>query len=142
MNPSDRTITAFLNFDGRCEEALAFYTTALGATVDVLMRYRDAPESEAGPMGDPEKIMHCSFRIGATTVMASDCQCAGAPAFAGISLALDVADEADAARCFTALGAGGVVHMPLGKTFWSSAFGVVSDRFGVCWMINARANHF
>jgi PhnB protein len=133
-----RSVSAYLNFEGRCEEALEFYKSALGAEVDTVMRFKEAPASDECPSGDPEKIMHSAFRIGSTMIMASDCQCSGKTAFAGVSLALDVPDEADAARCFEVLSAGGTVHMPLGKTFWSPSFGVVADKFGVCWMINAR----
>lgn len=139
MNNPARSVSAFLNFEGRCEEALEFYKSALGIEVDALMRFKDAPPSDSNdgcPGGDPEKIMHSSFRIGSTMVMASDCQCSGEVKFAGVSLALGVPDEADAAKCFTALSEEGTVHMPLGKTFWSPAFGVVTDKFGVCWMIS------
>jgi len=139
MSTPSRSVCAFLNFEGRCEEAITFYQSALGIQVDTLMRFKDAPPAPASndcPSGDPAKIMHCSFRIGSTMVMASDCQCSGKPSFAGVSLALEVPDEADAARCFNALSEGGTVHMPLAKTFWSPSFGVVADKFGVCWMIS------
>lgn len=142
--PATRSITPYLNFEGRCEEALEFYKSALGATVEAIMRFKDAPPPEASDApapegcapGDPEKVMHSTFRVGSTVVMASDCRCSGQPAFAGVSLALEVPDEADATKCFNALAEGGAVHMPLTKTFWSPLFGVVADKFGVCWMIN------
>lgn len=142
MNNPDRSVAAYLNFDGRCEEALNFYKSALGIEVDMQMRFKDAPPSEPNegcpPPDDPEKIMHSSFRIGKTIVMASDCQCSGKANFAGVSLALSVPDEADAQKCFKALSEGGAVLMPLGRTFWSPAFGVVTDKFGVCWMISTE----
>jgi PhnB protein len=79
--------------------------------------------------------MHASFRIGETTVMASDGQCSGRPNFQGFSLSLTVPDEAEAERLFAALADGGQVQMPLTKTFFSPRFGMVADRFGVSWMI-------
>jgi len=134
-------VQPYLFFDGRCEEALAFYQKALGAVVEMMLRFKDGPEGPgadgcAAP-GDPDKIMHTSFRIGDTVVMASDGNCTGNPQFSGISLSLTVADKAAADRAFTALADGGQVQMPLGETFFSPAFGMVADRFGVSWMIMA-----
>jgi|SRR5579875_4023168 PhnB protein len=132
-------VEAYLNFDGRCEEAIEFYRHALGAEVEMLMRYKDSPESCSPgrvPPGSENKVMHSSFRIGNTRVMASDCHCQGQSNFQGIALALTVPDEAKAERLFTALGDGGKVLQPLTKTFFSPRFGVIADRFGVCWMIH------
>ncbi len=130
-------VRAYLFFDGRCEEALAFYRNALGAEVTMLMRYKDSPEPPGCPLppGAENKIMHSEFRIGETTVMASDGRCEGQPNFQGFSLALTVPDEAEADRFFTALSDGGQVHMPPAKTFFSPRFGMVVDRFGVLWMV-------
>ena len=79
--------------------------------------------------------MHASFRIGDSTVMASDGRCLGQPAFQGFGLSLTVRDEAEADRVFGALSDGGQVQMPLTETFFSPRFGMVADRFGVCWMV-------
>jgi PhnB protein len=131
-------VQSYLNFDGRCEEALEFYQRALGAEVECLMRFKDSPEPHAPgmvPPGAGNKVMHASFRIGTSTVMASDCHSGGRPSFQGFSLALTLADEAAAKRAFAALGDGGKVQMPLAKTFFSPSFGVVADRFGVSWMV-------
>jgi len=87
------------------------------------------------PPGSENKVMHSSFRIGDTTVMASDGNCTGKPAFQGFSLSLTVANEGEAERLFSALGNGGQVQMPLTKTFFSPRFGMVADRFGVSWMV-------
>lgn len=135
-------VAAYLNFDGRCEEAIEFYRRTLGAEVEMLMRFKDSPEPCAPgmlPPGSDNKVMHASFRIGETTLMASDCHSAGKPSFQGISLAINPADEAKAKVIFDALADGGKVQAPLSKTFFSAAFGVVSDRFGVTWMINVMA---
>ena len=133
------SVQPYLNFDGRCEEALEFYRGALGAEVTALMRFKDTPQAaEPGmvPPGSDNKVMHASFRIGETTVMASDCHCAGRPNFQGFSLAINLPNEAAAERVFAALSEGGTVQMPLSKTFFAASFGVVADRFGLSWMIH------
>jgi PhnB protein len=132
-------VQPYLNFDGRCEEAIEFYRRAIGAEVTTLMRFKDSPEPHQPgmvPPGAESKVMHASFRIGGTTVMASDCRCEGRPSFQGFSLALSVSGVAEAERLFAALADGGQVQMPLTKTFFSPGFGVVADRFGVSWMIH------
>jgi PhnB protein len=131
-------VQPYLFFDGRCEEAIEFYRSALGAEMTALMRFKDSPEPhEPGmcPPGSDNKVMHASFRIGETTVMASDGQCMGKPSFQGFALALTAPDAAKAEQLFAALADGGQVQMPLTKTFFSSHFGMVADRFGVGWMI-------
>ena len=132
-------VETYLFFDGRCEEAIEFYKKILGAEVTMLMRFKDSPEPpQPGmiPSGSENKIMHISFRIGDTTVMASDGRCAGQANFQGFSLSLTVANEAEADRKFAALVEGGQVQMPLAKTFWSPRFGMLTDRFGVGWMVS------
>jgi PhnB protein len=128
-------IQPYLFFEGRCDEALAFYQRALGAKVEMLMRYRDNPEPDANPHGAADKIMHASFRAGDAVVMASDGRCTGKPSFQGFALSLAAKDEAEARRLFAALAEGGQVQMAMGKTFFSPAFGMVADRFGVLWMV-------
>ena len=131
-------VQPYLNFDGRCEEAIEFYRRTLGAEVTMLMRFKDSPEPCEGgivPPGAEDKVMHTSFRIGDTTVLSSDGRCQGQPSFQGFSLALTVPNEAEADRLFARLADGGQVQMPLTKTFFSPRFGMVADRFGVSWMI-------
>ena len=128
-------VQPYLFFDGRCEEALEFYKRALGAEVTMLMRFKENPEPQANPASAGDKVMHTSFRIGDATVMASDGRCQGQPSFQGFSLSLTAADDREAERLFAALAEGGQVQMPLAKTFFSSRFGMVADRFGVPWMI-------
>jgi PhnB protein len=127
-------VQPYLFFEGRCAEALEFYQRALGAEVTMLMHYKDSPEP-AMVHGNQDKVMHASFRIGDSTVLASDGRCQGQPSFHGFSLSLVVVDDAEAERRFAALAEGGKVQMPLAKTFFSSRFGMVADRFGVSWMI-------
>jgi PhnB protein len=135
-------VQSYLFFDGRCEEALNFYRKALGAEVTMLMRNKESPEPHPPgmlPPGSEEKIMHASFRIGDSTVMASDGHNGGQPQFKGFSLSLDAKDDAHAKTLFAALAEGGEVQMPITKTFFASSFGMVADRFGVSWMVMAAA---
>jgi PhnB protein len=131
-------VQPYLFFDGRCEEALDFYKRALGAEVLMLMRFNEAPDPPPPDMvapGSENKVMHACMRIGETEVMASDGRSMGQPVFQGVSLSLSVPSEAEADRLFNALGEGGQVQMPIGKTFFSPRFGMVADRFGVSWMV-------
>ena len=135
-------VTPYLFLDGRCEEAVQFYQSTLGATDVILMRYKDSPEPPRPgmvPPGSENKILHASFKIGATEVMASDGNVGGKPSFKGFSLSVSLRSDADAQRLFATLSAGGEVHMPLSKTFFSSSFGMLADRFGVPWMVIVAA---
>lgn len=132
-------VQPYLFFDGRCEEAVEFYKQALGAEVTMLVRFKDSPEPQPPgmvPPGAEDKVMHASFCIGDSTVMASDGQCLGKSSFQGFSLSISASDAAEAERLFKALGDGGQVQMPLTETFFSPRFGMVADRFGMCWMVN------
>ena len=131
-------VESYLFFDGRCEEAVEFYKTALGAEVQALVRYKEAPDGP--PPGFAEKIMHASFRIGETRVMAAD-DCQGKPTFGGFSQCIVLSEEAQAQRHFAGLSEGGEVVMPLQKTFYSPCFGMLTDRFGVMWMILTEEAH-
>ncbi len=131
-------VQPYLFFGGRCEEAVEFYRTGLGAEVEMMMRFKDSPEpAQPGmvPPGFENKIMHAQMRIGEATIMASD-GCGEPCNFSGFSLSLGVKTPAEADRLFAALAQGGTVQMPLAKTFWSPKFGMVTDRFGVAWMVN------
>src|ERR1700730_11394805 len=128
-------VQPYLFFEGRCEEAVEFYRKALGAEVTMLMRFKESPDPEISSPGTLDKVMHMSFRIGDTTLLASDGRCTGQPNFQGISLTLTVPNDAEAERVFASLADGGQVRMPLTKTFFSSRFGMAADRFGVPWMI-------
>jgi len=128
-------VQPYLFFDGRCDEALEFYRRALGAEVTMLMRYKESPERAMVTPGTEDKVMHASFRIGGTEVMASDGRCEGRTSFQGFALSIAVPTEAEADRKFAALSEGGQVQMPLTKTFFSPRFGMVADRFGMSWMV-------
>ena len=113
--------TPYLFFDGRAQEAIDFYQRALGAQVQMLMRFKDNPSPEHNPPGSGDKVMHSCVTIGSGPVMISDGNCAGRPSFQGFSLSYDAKDEADAKRRFQALADGGQVQMPLGETLFAGA---------------------
>ena len=138
-SPTFPIVQSYLNFDGCCEEALEYYKKALGAEVEMIVRFKDNPDKDKCPTdaSNDNKIMHTSFRIGSTTVMASDGHSAGKPEFKGFSLSLSLATEADVDKFFGALADGGKVEMPPSPTFWSPRFGMVTDRFGINWMVMA-----
>jgi PhnB protein len=127
----------YLFFDGRCDEALEFYKKKLGIEVEMLMRFKDAPEQKDGMCtpGTENKVMHSCFKLGDQRVMASDGHAKGQPEFKGFSLSLSVDTEAEADRLFGALSEGGRIEMPLTKTFFAPKFGMVADKFGVGWMV-------
>lgn len=129
-------VQPYLFFVDNCAEAVEFYRTALGAEVKALMRYKDSPEP---PPGNENNVMHAAFRIGETLVMASDDPTQKELSHKGFSLSLSVSDDAEAERLFAALADGGQVHQPLIKTFFSSRFGMLADRFGVPWMVVVQA---
>jgi len=139
MQNNTSVVQVYLFFNGRCEEAVEFYRKTLGAEVLLSMRFKDSPQPPKPgmvPPGYENKIMHTSFRIGRTTVMASD-GCPGDDAkFEGFSLSLSMQNEAEANRAFAALSEGGQVRMPLTKIFWSPCFGMLEDRYGIGWMVS------
>jgi len=130
-------VQPYLFFDGRCEEALDFYKKAIGAKVETLMRFKDAPDQSMISPGSYDKVMHAHVQIGETAVLMSDGRCQGKPNFQGFSLTILAKDEAEADKMFGALAEGGQVTMPLAKTFFSPRFGMLSDKFGVGWMVLA-----
>jgi PhnB protein len=134
-----QAVQPYLFFDGRCEEAIEFYRGTLGADVTMLRRYKDSPDPNMCAPGAENKVMHASFRIGDSTLMASDGRCEGKLTFQGFSLSLTVPNETEAERLFAAVAEGGQVQMPLTKTFFSPRFGMAADRFGVSWMIIVAA---
>jgi len=138
-------VQPYLFFNGRCDEALAFYQAALGAEVASLMRFRDNPDPAAGegcaggppPSGD--QVMHAEMRVGSSTILMSDGMDRGTPTFQGFALTLQLASAAEVERVFTRLADGGTVQMPIGATFFATSFGMVADRFGVTWTVIAPA---
>jgi len=134
----------YLDFNGRCEEAINFYRDAIGAELVHLSRFKDAPPTPAqegcpGPAAENgEKVMHATVKIGPTVVMMADGRCGGQPTFAGFWLTLGASTAEGAAALFNALAPGGKVIMPLGETFFAASFGMLTDRFGLGWMVIAE----
>jgi PhnB protein len=128
-------VQPYLFFEGRCDEAVKFYQAAVGAEVLMLMRYKESPDPSMVTPETADKVMHASLRIGDSVVRASDGQCSGQTKFGGFALSLIVTDDAEAEQRFAALTDGGQITMPLTKTFFASKFGMLSDRFGVHWMV-------
>jgi PhnB protein len=128
-------VQPYLDFNGRCDEALEFYKTAVGAEVAMLMRWKDSPDKSMCTAENADKVMHSQFQIGDSTIMASDGRCTGRPNFHGVALTISANTEAEADKLFNALAEGGQVTMPLAKTFFSPKFGMVADKFGVGWMV-------
>jgi PhnB protein len=128
-------VQPYLFFDGRCEEALEFYKKAIDAKVEMLMRFKDAPDQSMISPGSHDKVMHAAVRVGDTQVLVSDGRCLGKPSFQGFALTITAPDAAEGERRFNALADGGQVQMPLAETFFASRFGMVADKFGLGWMI-------
>jgi PhnB protein len=129
-------VQPYLFFEGRCQEAIDFYAQVLGAKVLMQMSYKDSPvPTNQLPPEAGDKLMHACLQIGETEVFMSDGRCSGAPTFQGFSMSLALNDDVEAKRIFAALADGGLVNMPLAKTFFATSFGMVSDRFGVSWMV-------
>jgi PhnB protein len=139
MATSSSLIQPYLFFGGRCEEAIEFYKSAIGAQVEMMLRFNEAPEPPPADMlapGFDKKIMHSSFKVGQTTLMASDGCSEAETGFNGFSLSITVPTVEEAKQVFAALSAGGKVTMPLDKTFWSPCYGMLEDKFGLGWMVS------
>lgn len=128
-------VQAYLSFEGRAQEAIDFYKSALVAKVDMIMHFKDAPPEMQGNMPHKDKVMHAAFHVGDTQLMATDGQCSGKSTFSGVSLTLNASSNGEAEKLFNALGQGGKVGMPMSETFFAHRFGMVSDKFGVNWMV-------
>jgi PhnB protein len=133
-------IQPYVFYNGNCEEAIAFYREALGAQEVMKMRFKDAPPNPEQPMAPEmaDKIMHATLQIGDAVILMSDGGCMTPDSkIQGFGVSLTADDLASAERFFNALSKGGQVGMPFSKTFWSPGFGMLTDRFGVPWMVSA-----
>lgn len=131
-------VQPYLMFNGRCDEAVEFYRRAVGAEVEMLLRFDESPDPVPEGMIPPawgRKVMHATLLIDGAQVHASDGHSDAPASFGGFSLSLTLPAPADVDRAFDALAEGGQVVMPPAKTFWSERFGMLTDRFGVGWMV-------
>src|ERR1044071_1288692 len=128
-------VQPYLSFEGRAQEAIDFYKSALGAKVDAIMHFKDAPPEMNTSPESKDKVMHSAFHIGDTQIMATDGQCSGKATFSGITLTLNATSNGEAEKLFNALAQGGKVNMPMSETFFAHRFGMVADKFGVGWMV-------
>ncbi|HUC48420.1 MAG TPA: VOC family protein [Xanthobacteraceae bacterium] len=128
-------VQPYLFFGGRADEAIEFYKKTVGAKPKMLMRFKDAPDQSMVAPGSAEKVMHAAVDIGDSTVLISDGRCTGATEFKGFSLVVSAPSEAEADKVFGALSDGGQVDMPLAKAFFAKRFGMLTDKFGVGWMV-------
>lgn len=131
-------VASYLLFNGNCEAALAYYAKVLGAKTESLMRNAGSPAEAHVPPEWKEKVLHARFRIGETVLMASDAPPGHQQPAGGFSLCLDVVSVAEGERIFKALAEGGKIAMPYAKTFFAAGFGMLSDRFGVHWMVSCE----
>lgn len=133
-------LDSYLFFNGNCAQAMRFYEKALGGKLERVMTYAQSPQPEHCPAGSADRIMHASLSLDGRMLMASDTpQGQPNPGMNGFSLSLTYPSAAEARRVFDALAAGGKVVMPVDKTFWAEAFGMVTDQFGTPWMVSGGA---
>lgn len=132
-------VAPYLQFDGRCAEAFAFYAKCLDGTVTMTMTYEGSPMASQMPAEMAEKIMHAQLTAGTTNFMGSDTPPGRYQKPQGFSISVTPADTQAAEQVFTALSEHGHVDMPLQTTFWAARFGVLTDQFGVSWMVNCEA---
>ena len=131
------SIQTYLFFNGNCAEAVAHYCNILGGQVLHTSLYKDMPEGMVPP-GFEDKVMHTTFQICGTTLMASD-NCMGEDKYGGFSLSIAASSEEEAQHAFSVLAESGEIRMPLTKTFWSVCFGMLTDKYGIEWMVNVAA---
>ncbi|WP_166359504.1 VOC family protein [Pseudomonas akapageensis] len=132
-------INPYLIFDGHCEAAFKFYQLVLHGKIATMMRFSEMPGGEKMPKEDHERIIHVRLEVGDQVLMGSDTTTDRPHAgITGCSVSLNVDTIAEAKRIFEELSDQGTIQMPLEQTFWASRFGMLTDRFGVPWMINCE----
>lgn len=133
-------LDSYLFFNGNCAEAMRFYERTLGGKIDMIMNYGQSPQPEQCPAGSQDRVMHAHMVVDGRALMASDTPKGQENAgMSGFALSLNYPTAAEARRVFDTLADGGKVTMPLGKTFWSESFGMLTDRFGTAWMVSGGA---
>jgi PhnB protein len=131
-------IAAYLSFNGCCAEAFAFYAKALGGMVQSSHTYAGSPMADMVPPQWQDKVMHATLVVGDQTILGADPAPQHFEKVQGVSMSITPASMAEGERIFSALAEGGSVTMPFGKQFWSDGFGMLTDRFGIAWMVNCE----
>jgi PhnB protein len=131
-------IAAYLSFDGRCAEAFAFYAKALGGTIPFIQTFGESPMAEQMAPEWRDKVMHATLTVGDQTLYGADPPPVHYAKPQGVSMSITPASPAEGERIFSALAEGGSVTMPFGKQFWSEGFGMLTDRYGIAWMVNCE----
>src|SRR5687768_13742492 len=131
-------VAPYITFKGECAEAFKFYEQCLGGRIVMMQTHGESPMKEHVPPDWHDKVIHVRLEVGTNVLMGSDAPPQHYDAPRGVYVSIGVESAAEAERIFNALKEGGQVTMPLEKTFWSSAFGMVVDRFGTPWMVNAE----
>jgi PhnB protein len=132
-------VNPYLNFNGQCEQAFQFYAEATGAKIDAMMNFESSPMADQMPPEARKMIVHASMRVGDTMIMGSDAPGDRYQKPQGFAVSLIVDTPAEAERIFSALSSGGEVRMALQQTFFAARFGMLTDKFGIPWMINCEA---
>ncbi|HEX5668772.1 MAG TPA: VOC family protein [Chitinophagaceae bacterium] len=140
------TTNTYLNFNGNCEEAFLHYKSVFGGEFNYLGRFGEMPDSEnyKVPESDKNKVMHVSLPIGSSILMGSDCGADWAPTFKqgnNFSISITAASREEADSIFNNLAKDGTVTMPMNQTFWGDYFGMLTDKFGVNWMMSFNEHH-
>lgn len=136
-------LNPYLNFNGNTEEVFNFYKSVFGGEFAMLMRFSNTPPEMNMPESEGNKIMHVALPIGkGSMLMGSDVPDAYPKATTGTNFYISVTadSEEQANQIFNGLAAGGNVGMPLGKAFWGSLFGMLTDKFGINWMVSYDYN--
>jgi len=130
-------INAYLFFDGTCADAMRFYERVLGGKIVMMMTHAESPVANQAPLGNADRILHATLKLGDNMLLASDAM-AGQPyeGMKGFSVSFGCPTAAEAKRVYDLLADGGRVTMPMDKTFWAEAFGMLVDKFGTPWIIN------
>ncbi len=133
-------VNSYLNFAGNTEEAFLFYQSVFGGEFATFQRFKDMPGSEQMSEEDRDKIMHVALPIGhGTVLMATDAlESLGHKLVAGNNFSLAISAETleEAKEIFIGLAAGGTIPVPFDKAPWGAYFGMLTDKFGIQWMVN------
>ena len=131
-------LSPYLIFNGQCAEAFRFYERVLGGRIVMMQKHGETPAKDHVPPDWHDKVIHVRLEVGAQAIMGSDAPQEHYSRPQGLYVSISVPSRGEGQRIFDELAAGGQVTMPFEKTFWSSGFGMLTDRFGTPWMVNCE----